>query len=85
MASNSRTTRDRVRWLVWLFQGWTDWVAIGVAPQPDCVASKRPPFEHCGGALHLVAITNSSGRALVSRALRQPTLASHATKFLDSG
>ena len=26
MASNSRTTRDRVKWLVWLFLGWTYWL-----------------------------------------------------------
>ena len=35
MASNSRTTRDRVKWLVWLFLGWTYWLGSGVAPQPD--------------------------------------------------
>ena len=35
MASNSRTTLDRVKWLVWLFRGWTYWLGSGGAPQPE--------------------------------------------------
>ena len=85
MASNSRTTRDRVKWLVWLFLGWTFWLGSGVAPQPDRYESKRPPCEHCGGTLHLIAITDGSGRVLVSRVLPSPALAEHATNYLDSG
>ena len=76
MASNSRTTRDRVKWLVWLFLGWTYWLASGVAPQPDRYVLKRPPCEHCGGMLHLIAITDGSwpnpreSRAAICRAGR---------------
>ena len=85
MASNSRMTRDRVKWLAWLFLGWTYWLASGVAPQPDRYVSKRPPCEQCGGMLHLIAITDGTGRILVSRALPSPALANHATTYLDSG
>ena len=85
MASNSRTTRDRVKWLVWLFLGWTFWLGSGVAPQPERYEPKRPPCPHCGGQLHLIAITDGSGRVLVSRDVLRPTLASHATNYLDSG
>ena len=85
MASNSRMTRDRVKWLAWLFLGWTYWLASGVAPQPDRYVSKRPPCERCGGILHFVAITDSSGRVLVSRPLPSAALADHVTKYLDSG
>ena len=85
MASNSRTTRDRVKWLVWLFLGWTYWLASGVAPQPDRYVLKRRPCRHCGGTLHLIAITDGSGRVLVSRVLPSPALAEHATNYLDSG
>ena len=85
MASNSRTARDRVKWPVWLYLGWTFWLGSGVAPQPDRFVSKRPPCEHCGGQLHLIAIADASGRVLVSRELPQPALANHATNYLDSG
>jgi hypothetical protein len=85
MASNSRTTRDRVRWLVWLFLGWTYWLGSGVAPQPDRYVSKHPPCEHCGGMLHLIAITDGSGRILVCRPRPSLALANHGTKYLDSG
>ena len=85
MASNSRTTRDRVKWLVWLYLGWTYWLGSGVVPQPERYEPKRPPCPHCGGQLHLIAITDGSGRVLVSRDVPRPTLASHATNYLDSG
>ena len=85
MASNSRTTRDRVKWLVWLYLGRTFWLGSGVAPQPDRFSCKRPPCGHCGGQLHLIAIIDDSGRVLVSRDLPPPALPSHATNYLDSG
>ena len=77
--------RDRVKWLAWLFLGWTFWLGSGAAPQPDRYVSKRPLCEHCGGMLHIVAITDSSGRVLISREVPQPALADRATNYLDSG
>ena len=66
MASNLRTTRDRVKWLVWLHLGWSFWLGSGVAPQPDRFVSKRAPCEYCDGQLHLIAITDGTGRVLGS-------------------
>ena len=78
MASNSRTTRDRVKWLVWLYLGWTFWLGSGVAPQPDRFVSKRPPCEHCGGQLRVIGMTNAEGCIIC------PVLPDHATPYLDS-
>ena len=41
MASNSRTTRDRVRWLVWLFLGWTYWLGSGARRDQNPIDSKQ--------------------------------------------
>jgi|GEM_PF-1258433 len=82
MASNSRTTLDRIKWLVWLvwlFLGWTYWLGSGVTPQPESRQPQRPKCPHCGGALSIIAMTNEEGRIIC----RVPP--DHATKFLDSG
>ena len=78
MASNSRTTRDRVKWLVWLYLGWTYWLGSGVAPQPDRHQS-RIRCKDCGGELRVIGMTNAEGRIICR------VLPDHATKFLDSG
>ena len=44
-----------------------------------------PPCPHCGEMLHLIAITDGTGRVLVSRALPQVAMIDHATNYLDSG
>ena len=79
MASNSRTTLDRIKWLVWLFLGWTYWLGSGVAPQPESRQSQRPKCSHCDGELRMIGMTNAEGR-IIYRALPD-----HAIKFLDSG
>ena len=79
MASNSRTTLDRVKWLVWLFRGWTFWLGSGVAPQPDRPEC-RIRCQHCGGALSVVMIISADGSVLVQR-----PLPNHARPCLDSG
>ena len=84
MASNSRTTLERVKWLVWLYRGWTYWLGSGVAPQPER-HQNRIRCKDCGGQLHLIALTDGSGRVLVNRSLPQPALANHVTSYLDSG
>ncbi|MCA9122653.1 MAG: transposase [Planctomycetales bacterium] len=35
MSSNSKVSLDEVKWLVWLYLGWTYWLASGYAPQPE--------------------------------------------------
>ena len=86
MASSSQTTRDRVKWLVWLWLGWVFWLASGVAPQPERVPVPFPECSRCGGALRLLAITDPTGRVVAgSPPVPPPVLASHATEYLDSG
>jgi len=79
MASNSRTTIDRVKWLVWLYLGWTFWLGSGVAPQPERRQPQRPRCEHCGGELRMIAMTNAEGHIICR------VLPDHATSYLDSG
>ena len=79
-ASNSRTTRDMVRWLVWLFLGWTYWLGSGIAPQPEQRTPQAPRCSHCGGDLELKEVIDDRGRVLYRRPLPD-----HATDYLDSG
>ena len=79
MASNSRTTLDRVKWLVWLHRGWTFWLGSGVAPQPSRHET-RIRCKDCGGALSVIMILNADGRIVMKRLLPD-----HAQSYLDSG
>ena len=79
MASNSRTTLDRVKWLVWLHRGWTFWLGSGVAPQPTRHET-RIRCKDCGGSLTVIMILNVDGRVLMKRQLPD-----HAQSYLDSG
>jgi hypothetical protein len=59
MSSNSRVGLDEVKWLVWIFLGWTFWLASGYAPQePPLTASLR--CGECGGAMRVVEVTYES-------------------------
>ena len=75
MSSNSRIGIDEVRWLVWLFLGWTFWLASGHAPQEK--PAEREPLRcaECGGTMRIVEIVNENCRALVE----------HSVAYLDSG
>lgn len=53
MSSNSRIKRDLVRWLVWLFLGWTYWLGSGHAPQPAKRQPPATPCPRCGAAMIL--------------------------------
>jgi len=79
MASNSRTTLDRIKWLVWLYLGWTYWLGSGVARKPERRKPQRPKCSHCGSELRMIGMTNAEGRIICR------VLPDHATKFLDSG
>ena len=61
MSPNAKLKLEQVRWLVWLFRGWTYWLASGIAPQNQPSAS-APHCSLCGGELELVAISDERGR-----------------------
>ncbi|MCM2374620.1 IS91 family transposase [Aporhodopirellula aestuarii] len=56
MSPNSKIKLDEVRWLAWLFLGWTFWLASGHAPQErPLTATLR--CSDCGGELRVVEVT----------------------------
>ena len=75
MSPNCRVGIDEVRWLVWLFLGWTFWLASGHAPQE--LPAEREPVRcaSCGGVMRIVDVVHSNCRALVE----------HCLDYLDSG
>ena len=68
MSSNSGIKLDEVKWLVWLFLGWTYWLASGYAPQPKPLTAPLRCAE-CGGEMRVVAVTYEATLALSDRAL----------------
>ena len=75
MSANSKLTFDSLRWLVWLFLGWTFWLGSGHAPQPEKLPQReRPQCPCCGGPLWIVDVVNVNCRALVE----------HSQSYLDS-
>ena len=77
MSSNSKVGLDEVKWLVWLFLGWTFWLASGHAPQPKPL-TKPLRCAECGGELHVVEVTYQS---LHWRGI----LPAHSLTYMDSG
>jgi len=75
MSSNAKIDLDEVRWLVWLFLGWTFWLASGHAPQEEPIERKPLRCAKCGGTMRIVEIVNVNCRALIE----------HSTDYLDSG
>lgn len=75
MSANSKISLDEVQWLVWMFLGWTFWLASGHAPQPEPVSKPVLRCAECGGTMRVVDITF------------EPTgvLSEHALAYLDSG
>lgn len=79
MPAKPRTTLDRVKWLVWLYRGWTFWLGSAVAPQPSRHET-RIRCKDCGGALSVIMILNSDGHIVMKRLLPD-----HARSHPDSG
>ena len=75
MSSNSRFDIAKIRWLVWLWRGWTYWLGSGVAVPDRPPIRPGPRCEHCGNELQLLAIVAADGRVLVN----------HGVAYLDSG
>jgi len=75
MSSNCRVSQDEVGWLVWLFLGWTYWLASGHAPQRKPKEREPVRCAACGGAMRIVTIVNENCHTLVE----------HSVAYLDSG
>ena len=73
MSQNHRMALDRVRWLVWLYLGWTFWLASLQVKPP--VLRKPVRCAHCGNTMRLVAVIDHHGTVLYG----------HALDYLDSG
>ena len=73
--SHSSLSWEGVKWLVWLFLGWTFWLGSGHAPQE--APSPLPPrtCHFCGGVLVRVGLVHGDCRALLE----------HRLAYLDSG
>jgi ssDNA-binding Zn-finger/Zn-ribbon topoisomerase 1 len=75
MSPNSRISFDEVKWLVWLFLGWTYWLASGHAPQETAHQAPTARCPKCGGPMRILQVTHRSIGALPE----------HAIAYLDSG
>ena len=71
MSPNSQKFRlDEVKWLVWLFLGWTYWLASGHAPQREPMTKPQVRCAQCGGVMRVVDITFEPTGVLSEHALR---------------
>jgi len=75
MSPNSKVALDEVQWLVWLYLGWTFWLASGYAPQPEPLQRQPVRCAECGGEMRIVGVVNTDCRALIE----------YSVAFLDSG
>ncbi len=75
MSPNCKIGLDDVRWLVWLFLGWTYWLASGHAPQAEPTVRKPVRCAECGSSMRIIAIVYENIRTLVE----------HSVPYLDSG
>jgi len=63
MSPNCKLQLADVRWLVWLWRGWTYWLGSAMF-QPTVEPPALPSCRHCGGELELMAITNEAGDSI---------------------
>lgn len=75
MSPNSRIRIDEVAWLVWLYLGWTWWLASGHAPSPQPL-TKPLRCAACGGIMRVMGISNDA--LIVEASFR-------ALTYFDSG
>jgi len=55
-----------VRWLVWLWKGWTYWLGSAMF-QPEPRQRPKAECQRCGGELELMLITNQVGATIWQR------------------
>lgn len=69
MSPNSRIHLDAVKWLVWLFLGWTFWLGSAHAPQEEPEPPSVLRCAECGGSMRIVEVTYTPRLVLSDRAL----------------
>jgi hypothetical protein len=75
MSANSKIALEEVSWLVWLFLGWTYWLASGYVPQREPIPREPVRCAACGGEMRIVGVIHVDCRVLVE----------HSLPYLDSG
>jgi len=70
MSPNNKLQLTDVRWLVWLWRGWTYWLGSAMF-QPELPSPRPPQCAHCGGALELIAMTNADHKLVWRKAVSQ--------------
>lgn len=77
MSSNNKSSIDNIRWIVWLWLGWTYWLGSGHVPTPTPKPPKRQPLlcVACGNQMRRVGVIRGNCQWLVN----------HSREFLDSG
>lgn len=75
MNARSGIAIEEVRWLVWIYLGWTFWLASGHAPQEEPIERPTVRCAKCGGPMRIVEVVNANCRTLVE----------HSLAYLDSG
>jgi hypothetical protein len=70
MSPNNKLQLKDVRWLVWLWLGWTYWLGSAMF-QPEPPKSKPPKCGDCGGQLELIAMTNADHKLIWRKAVSQ--------------
>lgn len=63
MSPNCKLQLADVRWLVWLWKGWTYWLGSGMF-QAEPTPAPKPHCESCGGELALMLVTHHDGKIL---------------------
>jgi hypothetical protein len=72
MSPNCKLQLANVRWLAWLWRGWTYWLGSAMFQPLLC----KPPVlkcQHCGDELELTAITNQVGATIWKRQTSLPS------------
>lgn len=83
MSPNCKLQLADVRWLVWLWRGWTYWLGSAMF-QPEPRKRPVPQCNRCGGVLELMFITDQLGRTIWLRR-SSSSLASHVSSLPARG
>jgi len=66
MSPNCKLQLAEVRWLIWVWLGWTLWLG-SLLPEPKSHERPLPKCDRCGGELELQGITGADGHWIWQR------------------